>query len=90
MNTINNHVFDHMFSMLDNRNLLSLSMTSRNMMIRVRDYLKRTGRASSLKLLELSHKLRKTHDNSKKWSMRPQNNNNSNSSSGSSVRRLVF
>ena len=90
MNNLNNHVYDTMFAMLNNKNLLSLSMTSKNMMVRVKNYLKRTKRNSALKLLELSHHLMKKRHNEKNWKKRPRNNNNNNSNTGSGARRLVF
>jgi hypothetical protein len=89
MNNLNNHVYDRMFAMLSNKNLLSMAMTSKNMMVRVKSYLKRTGRNSSLKLLELSHKLMKNRKEEKNWRKRPRNNNK-NSSTSSGARRLVF
>jgi len=89
-NNLNNLVYDKIFHGLNNKNLLSASMTSKDMMMRVKSYLKRSGRHHSLKLLELAHKLNKDRKESKHWSKRPKNNNNSNSSSGSSVRRLSY
>jgi len=90
MNNLNNHVYDRMFAMLNNKNLLSMAMTSKNMMVRVKSYLKRTGRDSSLKLLELTHKLMKNRKDEKNWKKRPRNNNNNSSSTSSGPRRLVF
>ena len=87
-NNLNNLVYDKMFENLNNRGLLSLSMTSRNMMARVKSYLKRSGRHHRLKLLELAHKLSKSRKETKHWSKRPRNNNNNNSGTG--VRRIEF
>ena len=77
MNNMSNRIYDTMFNMLQNeRNLLSLALTSKEMYDRVKSYLRRTGRQTALLRLELEYKLKKNRKNAKNWRKRPGNNNN--------------
>jgi hypothetical protein len=86
-NQLNNLQMNTIFNALNNRDLARLAMTSKDMMKRVQNYLKRTGR--SVPILKLNFERLQKRKNEKNWKKRPRNNNNS-SSSGSATRRLVF
>ena len=90
MNNMNNHIYDTIFNMMANeRNLLSVALTSKDMYNRVKSYLRRTGRQTALLRLELAYKLKKNRQKGKNWSKRPRNNNN-NGGAPLAPRQLAF
>lgn len=85
---MNNNILDNMFNMMNNRSLMSLALTNKEMLARIMSYLRRTKRSSKL-LFELTGKLAANHREAKKRNKRPRNNNNNNGRAPA-PRKIVF